>query len=535
MEDLLAAIEGGEYVPEWKRLVLTHPDVFIRRYFKHRIDQLEEFHLRLIDTSIRRARGMILYPAAHGKTTLVSTCLPIWETCRDANMRMGIIAKNEDEGEGIMRVILAEMSENDDLIRDFGPFKPGQGTNKPWGLGAISVANRTRIAKEPTLTMFGAGSKQVLGHRTDWTICDDVVSEKNSSTPEQRQKMREWFNQSVETMCEFPDRSRLTVVGTLFDPADLYNDLIDLRNPITDEPIYHVQREDALIEDPDTGEILGTLWEAKWSYESLMIQKEKMGTLDFNKRYRNIAVDKSRMVFKEEYVRGGKVGGDAYPGCLDYGYTVGDFDQNWFRYAGFDPAIGKGRSAKFCVHLTLGVGSCAEHERCIWVIDLMRDQMASPRQRDEILRRHEEYGLIATIVESNSLQEGLRELIVDEMNKRGHAFAIEPHYTTRTNKPDPEAGVQAMAPWFEQGKVHIPYGDPHSRRLMKPFIEELIEYPGRTDDTVMAFWFAWRKAMQGSNTYRSFSELERRGSMWAPVGRRVVKNPAYAMYRPGGE
>ena len=36
--------------------------------------------------------------------------------------------------------------------------------------------------------------------------------------------------------------------------------------------------------------------------------KAEMGTLDFNKRLRNIAVDKSRMVFKEEYVKGGYLG-----------------------------------------------------------------------------------------------------------------------------------------------------------------------------------------------------------------------------------
>jgi len=137
---------------------------------------------------------------------------------------LAIIGKNDTESEGIMQVIQAELVDNEELISDFGPFKPGQEENKPWALGRMSVAKRTRRAKEATITTFGSGAKTVLGYRTDWTICDDVITEKNSSTPEQRQKIKDWFNLCVSTGPEHYT-SRLTVVGTRFDPADLYGDI----------------------------------------------------------------------------------------------------------------------------------------------------------------------------------------------------------------------------------------------------------------------------------------------------------------------
>jgi hypothetical protein len=106
-------------------------------------------------------------------------------------------------------VIQAELTTTR-LDPDFGPFKPGPTENKPWALGPHEVAKRTRRAKEPTITVFGSGAKTVLGYRTDWTICDDVITEKNSATPEQRQKIRNWFDLCVETGPEH-DHSRLTL------------------------------------------------------------------------------------------------------------------------------------------------------------------------------------------------------------------------------------------------------------------------------------------------------------------------------------
>jgi hypothetical protein len=179
--------------------IIADPALFIVTYFPHRIQKLEDFHLRLIDSATGKTRALILYPAGHGKTTLVSTLLPIWALCRDPNIRIAIIGKNDDEAQGIMSVIQAELIDNQELIRDFGPFKPDPDSGKPWALGRISVQKRTRRAKEPTITVFGSGAKTVLGYRTDWTICDDVVTEKNSNTPEQRRKMRDWFDLCVET------------------------------------------------------------------------------------------------------------------------------------------------------------------------------------------------------------------------------------------------------------------------------------------------------------------------------------------------
>ena len=508
---------------EARETLLADPALFILHYFPHRIQKLEDFHLRLIENATGKQRGLILYPAQHGKTTLVSTLLPIWAACVNPNIQIGIIAKNDSEAGGISQSMQAEMMTNVRLIEDFGPFKPSSDT-KPWAAEKMTVDGRTSIAKEPTFAFFGSSSKHTLGHRTHWTICDDVVTAENSATPEQRAKLLGWFNKSVRTM-NLPG-GRTTVIGTLFDPADLYHHLVDLSNPETGMPLWDVQREDAIVDE----EKHLTLWPRSWPWAALMELKAEMGTLDFNKRLRNIAVDASQMAFKEEYVKGGWVGRTQYPGCLDRGYHVGQWDQQLRRVAGFDPAAGRGRHAKFCAHITLGLGHCERHEKCVWVIDLVRDQMTLPQQSELILAQHEKYDLARTVVEVNAYQVGLYDDLKRRMDEAGVAYQIQPHHTTKINKPDPEIGIPGMSPWVENGWVHIPWGDPASQRKMSVLVDELVQYPGRTTDTVMAFWFAWRWLQESAPRFQSSNYLRSPGSAWSSLGKRrkIVKNPYYA-------
>ena len=549
-------------LPAWKQALLDNPDLFLLRYFPHLINELKDFHLRLIRTATQEKRGLILYPAAHGKTTLVSTLLPIWAVCKNPEIRVALILKNDADANGVMRAIQFELLGNDQLVKDFGPFRSDD-ERKSWSLSRIDVAKRTRMDKSASIAAFGSGARTAIGYGTDWTICDDIITDVNSSTPDQRQKVREWFNLGPETMSP---HGQLTVIGTLFHPEDLYNDLIELRIPSGEsegENIYQVQREDAIVAICDCGHrerehahkgeghcqrcsckcqlFIEKEQQALWPEERpmlwLMTKKETMGTLDFNKRYRNIAVDPSRMVFREEFIKGGYIGKTKFPGVLDNNFRIGEYEDNWRRVAGFDPAVGITRSRKFCAHLTLAEGSCAEHEKCYWVVDLHRDQMTLPQQVKFIIERHQEYDLFKTVVEANSAFAGVQQAIEEEMSEHGLALNIQPHYTTRTNKPDPETGVERMAPWFENGTFHIPWGNQASRGRMKQLVDELIMYPGRFTDTVMALWFAWRELQVNAPKYKSFNRFTSQGRKVAlgrhdvPVGVRVVKNPYYESAR----
>ena len=512
---------------EAKGTLLANPDFFLAHFFKHRLSTLKKFHLELIEIATQARLGLVFYPAGHGKTTLVSELLPIYELCKNPNTRLALIAKDEKAATDNTRSIQSELIQNEPLVEAFGPFKPEDDDGKAWALARFDIAKRTRRGRSATFAAFGAGSRGTLGYRSDWTACDDVVTDKSSETPEQRDKLRQWFNQGPRTMSEGAS-GRLTVVGTLFHPEDLYHELREQVFPDTGETLWKGKTFSA-ITDWDKQEVL---WPEERPWLWLMEQKVGFGTLDFNKRYCNIAVDASRMVFKDEYVRGGYIGKQRYPGCLDREYVIGDYSPDWRRVAGFDPAVGtRSRSAKFCAHIVLAAGSCKHHERCYWVVDLARDQMTLPQQVEMILQKHEKYDLQKTMIEANSYQAGLFQAVQHKMGEEKIRYAIEPHYTSRTNKPDPELGVQAMSPIFENGEVHIPWGNPASQRKMQILVDELIQYPGRTTDTVMATWFAWKQLQESAPRFQSFNRLDKRPGtqFWSqkPLRGRTVRNPIY--------
>lgn len=443
--------------------------------------------------------------------------LPVWQLCKTPDARIAIIAKNDNEANMIGTALMAELSSNELLIADFGEFKPELGDRKQWAGKMFTIRQRQRQHKSPSVVLFGSGSKQALGHRTDWLICDDIIHEDNSATPEARDKIREWFNLGPATSGEFHE-SRLTVVGTMFDPSDLYHDLMEL------EVYRPVDKIDAIVDE----EKKVSLWPERWPWGKLMEQKAGMGTLDFNKRYRNIAVDKSRMAFREEWIKGGTVGTVRFNGCLDRNYKIGDYEQDWWRYAGFDPAVGTTKSRKFCAHITLASGSCKEHERCFWVVDLEREQLTLPQQVDLIIDKHDLYNLFSTLVEANSYQAGLYQAVKTKLDDQGKALKIDPHYTTRVNKPDPVMGVMSMARFFENQQFHIPWADEYSRRKMERLVDELVLYPGKFTDTVMALWMAWREAYKGQNAMKSTNYLKKIAPSWEKrTRRRTVMNPYY--------
>lgn len=517
---------------EYKALldVLIEPgmeEAFLMRYFGESFSaKLEDFHMRLIHSAMYEPRDLVLFPAGHGKTTLISGKIPILEVIRNPNIRISIIAKNDNEAEAIMSSIKAELEQNELLIADYGPFRPADGDPmRSWKTASMSVAARTRMGKEHTIAVFGAGSRQILGWRSDLVICDDVVTEKNSATPDQRQKHLDWFTTCVATSPQKRKAGeiagRIVVVGTMFHPHDLYASITAMRK--TDgEAMYRTHREDA-IRDEAAKE---PLWPEVWSWADLMNEKEAIGTLSFNKRYRNKPVDESMQPFREEYFTGA---GGKYPGCYHPEMTLGDFEQDWRVYQMLDPAVGKTNTAKFCGHIVFAIDPHFPKRR--YVLEINRAQLTVPQQADLILDTHLKWGALAqmvmSITEENAYQAGLNQVIREKCDQQGISIRLEGH-TTGRNKQDPSIGIPSLAPLVENGDLWLPTGNPESYRKSRMLAEEMIEYPFfRYSDLLMALWFGHLKVNTSFVNFKSTNRLKDE-SRYKPRGNKhIIKNPLY--------
>lgn len=529
--DALWAENGEEIERQALLKVLIEPGnerAFLVRYFGESFSaSLEDFHMRLIDTGLYVPRGLVLFPAGHGKTTLISGKIPILEVIRNPNVRIAIIAKNDNEATAIMASIKAELEQNELLIADYGPFRPADGDPmRAWKTEAISVAQRTRMGKEHTIAVFGAGSRQILGWRTDLVICDDVVTEKNSATPDQRQKHLDWFNLAVSTSPEKKRagelNGRICVVGTMFHPHDLYNSIENKRKSNGDL-MYKTHREDAIRDEKNQI----PLWPEVWSWEDLMDVKRAEGTLSFNKRYRNKPVDESMQPFREEYFTGGD---GIHPGCFKPDMVLGQCEPDWRIFQMLDPAVGKTKSAKFCGHIVFGIPP--EDPKRKVLLSIERLQLTVPQQRDLIIQTHMDWGaraqMVMSVTELNAYQAGLNQIITERCDELGIVMRLEGH-TTGVNKQDPEIGIPALARDFENGNFWLPTGNPESYRKSHMLAEEAIEYPFFAySDLLMALWFGHLKVNTGIPIYKSTNRLQEKSRFRHPNrSKHMIRNPLF--------
>jgi len=482
---------------------------------------------------------LVLVPAGFGKTTVVSTrVLPVMEICDNPNSRMQYIGKNETEAYSFSTNIRQELT-NPKLVADFGVFKPVD-KNTPWANYGFSVEQRQYRDVRENAEFFGTNSHAALGKRSDRVLIDDIETPDTASTPETRAKLLHWirigpltsarpiWNKDEQGKVLIPKRLQWSrtarywgtgVVGTIFHPEALYAMLMK-------DPTFTCVKFDCFKDKKQSVSLSPKML----TVPELERERRSIGTLAFNKRYRNIAYDESEMAFREAWIRGQEeeVAGQRiqHPGCLDRERAFGQRAPDWDLYCGFDPASGsKSRWSAHSAYVILGIDR-AEEESRIYLIDFVKMQDGFDRMLDVLLMGNPIYnieGLYAkyhykqATVEKNAF--GLWLIENDRMKPYIESGLVKPSYTGN-NKNDPVSGVFSMAQMMQDGRFRIPYAGASDQERAEEFIEELLIFPKSTGDIVMAMWLAQIPMRSAANALHSW---------FTPGGRgKLVANPAWA-------
>jgi len=534
-----------------KRFVLSHPDIFIERYSGLR---LKTFQRRILYATYLNERLVVLLPAGHGKSTLISKWYTIWRICQNPNIRIILVMKTDAEVSYYARSIRKELAANHQLIRDFGPFVP-RGKDAVWSNDAIEVHKRQIREPQPTVEFASSKSiEQVLGHRCDEYLCDDIVTPSTVSTDDQREKQKGVFNEGIDTgpqplwdrdpetglFLNKPDEIywpspeeyipgleprywKGALIGTVFHPADLLHekarspqDLIPGRIYKGNAPGWKMMYFDCWEHDADNNVTDNPLWPERWSREALHMKEAGQGTIDFNKRYRNIAVSDADLTFKRIWVKGE---GD-YPGCLNRRRSWGELPEHavypaleqwgpnppkWYPVESFDPSTGrKNKGSTWSSYVVQAVNMNAKVKRR-YLIDIFRAQLGF----DDILTKLEEmyflWGCQLSVIEQNAAQ---RWLIDNERMKKlqlDRGMVVKGHETQAGNKIDPIMGVGSMQGMVRDGLLDIPYMTPSDKEKAAPFIDQLQLYPEGVTDWVMALWFGDLAFREGQRKFKAWS------------------------------
>lgn len=185
-------------------------------------------------------RKLVCLPRGTFKSSIAVVDYCIWNIIRNPNIRILIDTEVYTNSTTYLREIKGVLA-SERYSRIFGPT-----VTKTWNEGEIIVAQRTKNLKEATITCGAVGTIKV-GMHFDLVIGDDLSSNKNSNSPEQRAKISSHyqFNQAILD----PD-GVYVIVGTRYHALDIIGWVIenelDIKNFTDKDQLNSLKKVDGI-------------------------------------------------------------------------------------------------------------------------------------------------------------------------------------------------------------------------------------------------------------------------------------------------
>lgn len=231
----------------------------------------------ILDGIYQRRNSVLLEPRGAAKTTWSNTILLSWLTSMFPDLRVGLISNTATQALDFSRAIRYTLESNGRHSEIFGNCVSDQ---KWRDMEWLHRESKWHGSKDVTVFAAGTGGP-IISKRFDIIICDDILDEENSATPEAREKVENWFFRTL-LPCLTPD-GVVIVIGTRWAEEDLYEKLF---TPVEDGGKgWRHKRVKALEEDEDGN--LVSYWEEHWSVEALKAKRIELGTPMFMCAYQN--------------------------------------------------------------------------------------------------------------------------------------------------------------------------------------------------------------------------------------------------------
>ena len=237
-----------------------------------------------------KSHQLVLLPRDHSKSAMVAYRVA-WELTKDPTLRILYISSTANLAIKQLKFIKDILTSK--KYRKYWPemVHEDEGKREKWTESEISVDHPKRkleAIRDPSI--FTAGlTTGITGMHCDIAVLDDVVVRENAYTKEGRQKVQTQY--SMLSSIEAAD-AREWLVGTRYDPNDLYQDLQTMEveifsetgDVLSEEPLYEIferQVEDA---GDGTGEYLWPRqqrYDGKWfGFNQEILARKKAQYLD---------------------------------------------------------------------------------------------------------------------------------------------------------------------------------------------------------------------------------------------------------------
>ncbi|WP_318252227.1 phage terminase large subunit [Paenibacillus polymyxa] len=445
------------------------------------VDEAPDFHREIsvimddVSNVNTNDKVAVAAPRSHAKSTYLSKAFPLREIVYRKRKYEIIISETPAVSSGNLDWISMQLKHNEKLRRDFGPLlSPKQQENPKDNSSEFIAWEPTDSGIPKMLTKVEAASTgQALrgrnwnGVRPDLIVCDDLEDIKsNAATPELRQKMRDWFAQTVVPLGD-PKGKRTAfvymgttvhhealLVNVLYKRSDFKSrvyraviewpermDLweacrlvyVDRDNPnraADAKALYEMNREEM-----DRGAIV--LWPEAQPLWKLMTWKWDNGTKAFNTEYMNNPVDEESMIFNPESF--------TYWDREDRDFFTSDYDI----YLGIDFAMGKTRG-DYSAIVTI-----ARHKQSgtKYVVDAYGERVKPDEFMRVIVDKTLKYQPTAIAAEAQAAQEFFVQKLKEALRAAGYPAQTRVKEIHQRSRKD--LRIEALLPDIESGAIQF--------------------------------------------------------------------------------
>ncbi len=162
-------------------------------------------------------RKLIVAPRGSFKSSLGVTAYCIWLLINHPNIRIFISSETYVNAKNFLREIKAILKSKQ-FVDIFGDIEGSR-----WGESEITINTRTKIIKEASITVGSVGVIKV-GQHFDVMLLDDMNSNKNSSSPENCQKIIDYYRYLISIL---EPEGTISVTATRYAALDLPGHLLE--------------------------------------------------------------------------------------------------------------------------------------------------------------------------------------------------------------------------------------------------------------------------------------------------------------------
>lgn len=412
---------------------------------------------------------LILLPRGSFKSSIITIGHTIQSIVKNPNIRILIANEKLDNAKAFLSEIKGHFENNEKFRNFYGDWVSKFG----WREDSIFVSRRTKNLKEPTVSTAGVEVVKV-GMHYELIIMDDLVSDINTSTLEQRNKVKDFYRLALSLL---EPGGTIICVGTRWRFDDLYNHLIENEKHRFNYYIRGAYKKDK------------TLWFPQRLTENfLQDQRKSQSSYQFACQYLNNPIDDEEAKFKKEWIKNYSI---SLGGKL---VAQGNEKAKHFRindcriFMHIDPATSDKNRGDF----TAFIVSAISPEDFIYILEANREKLNLTQLINRIFDYYKKYPNVRKIlIEMQATQQMIKFPLFEEQKKRRIYLPIEE--ITHTWVKSKENRISGLIPRFEFGTIFI-------KSDMVELEDELLRFPvGQHDDLIDALSFGlnyWKKPSQ---------------------------------------